>query len=136
MKKLTADHCDFLFVDSDCEMPAYEFYTAVKETTESFPDLHFHWKSMSIKGINGPESKHPGTVVVIKNYYGIGTHTGKPYGFGPYPPIAATGKRIRDQKIEFTFVVRDGKISHAIIDAFGQVVGPPGFYTKLGGLIF
>ncbi|KAL3908107.1 MAG: hypothetical protein SGILL_008608, partial [Bacillariaceae sp.] len=41
MKKLTSDRCDFLFIDSDCEMPAREFYDTQHDVNQSFPDLEF-----------------------------------------------------------------------------------------------
>ena len=136
MKKLTSDKCDFWFIDSECEMPAREFYVTQHDLNQSFPDLHYHWKSMSIKGVNGPASKHPGTVVVVKRFFGVGAHTGKPYGFGPYPLVETTGKKCWDSNMDCTFVVQDGKICHVMVDAFGEVVGPPGFYTQIGGMIF
>ena len=136
MKSLTADKCDFWFIDSECEMPAKEFYDTQHDMNQSFPDLHYHWKSMTIKGVNGPESKQPGTVVVVKRFFGVGTHTGKPYGFGPYPQVETTGKKCWDNNMDCTFVVQEGKICHVTIDAGGEVVGPAGFYTQIGGMIF
>ena len=130
MKELTHPNCDFCFVDSESEMPAREFYEVKKLIYGSFPDLHFFWKSMKIGGTNSF-----GTDIVIEDYYGIGTHTGRPFGFGPYDPIPPTGLTVQDEYIEFTITVKDGKITRATIDAFGQMVGPPGFYTKIGGLI-
>ena len=135
MKELIHEKCFFTFSDSETEMPSREFIEACSDCFDSFPDLHFFWKSMKIQGINSNTSRYPGTVVVIKDYYGIGKHTGTPYSFGPYPPVEPTGTTVRDENIEFTFTVRDGKIVNATIYAFGEVVGPPGFYTKVGGMI-
>lgn len=136
MKQLTSDDCYFLFIDADTEMPASEFYEAMEEIYASFPDLRFNWKTMSIQEVYGPESRHPGTAIVIEDYYGVGRHTGKPYKFGPYPEVEPIGKKVRDENIEFTFIVNEeGKINHATIYAFGKVVGPPGFYSKIGGII-
>jgi ketosteroid isomerase-like protein len=135
MRELTAEDCLFTFINAETEMPAREFYEAMKDIYASFPNLHFFWKSMKIKGVQGPESRHPGTVVVIEDYYGLGKHTGKPYFFGPYPPVDPAGMEVRDDDIEFTITVQDGKITNATIDAFGKMVGPPGFYSKIGGVI-
>ncbi|CAB9516591.1 expressed unknown protein [Seminavis robusta] len=134
MQELTGEGCFFTFTDSETEMPASEFYGAVNETIQSFPDIHFFWKSMKVQGPSTNKSK-AGMVVVVNDYYGIGKHTGKAYGFGPYPPVEPTGKTVRDENIEFTFTVSDGKIVDATIYAFGELVGPPGFYTKIGGVI-
>jgi hypothetical protein len=135
MAELTADNCCFTFIDSETEMPAREFYQAMKDIYASFPDLHFFWRSMKVQGTNSSTSRNPGTVVVIKDYYGIGKHTGAPYFFGPYPPVETSYLTVQDAIIELTFTVRDGKIANVTIYAFGEVVGPPGFYTKIGGLI-
>lgn len=135
MEELTDDNCYITFTDSETEMPAREFYEALRENYASFPDIHFFWRSMKVQGTNSNTSRNPGTVVVIKDYYGIGTHTGAPYHFGPYPPIERTNKIVRDADIEFTFIVRDGKIVNATVYAFGEAVGPPAFYTKIGGVI-
>ena len=132
MKELTADDCFFTFVDSETEMPAREFFGAMQDIYASFPDLHFFWESMSIKG----QDKDGSVLVAIQDYYGIGKHTGAPYFFGPYPPVPTSNKTVRDENIEFTFTVKNGKITNATIDAFGMVVGPPGFYTKIGGVVF
>jgi len=130
MQKLTDQRCYFYFVG--IEMPASEFYESVKDTFASFPDLHFFWKLMTIWGLDPTTG---GTIVMVKDYYGIGKHVGKPYAFGPYEPIPATGKIVRDENIEVTFVVKNGKIITSKIDACGKLVGPPGFYTKIGGII-
>ena len=126
------ENCYFYFLDAEAEMREEEFYGALKGTYDSFPNLHFFWKGMKT---SGTDSKTGGKVVKVKDYYGVGKHTGKPYAFGPYEDIPATGKIVRDENLEFTFIVKDGKIIHATIDADGKVVGPPGFYTKIGGII-
>ena len=131
MRELTADKCFFTFVDSETEMPAREFFGSVGETYASFPDLHFFWRVMEVKDMQAGV-----TTVVVKDYHGIGKHTGTPYGFGPFPPIDPTGTVVKDENIEFTFTVKEGKITDATIDAFGGLVGPPGFYTKIGGVLF
>lgn len=132
MKELTDERCYFYFADAEAEMPAREFYEAVDDTFKSFPDLHFFWKKMKIASQDQTTGV---TVVKVKDYYGIGKHTGAPYAFGPYEAIPATDKTVRDENIEFLFFVKDGKLIKAEINAFGKVVGPPGFYAKIGGLL-
>ncbi|CAB9531929.1 unknown protein [Seminavis robusta] len=134
-QELTTENCRFTFTDSETEMPAHELYESLVDLFASFPDLHFFCKSLKVQGPS-TNRNNPGIVVVAKDYYGIGKHTGAPYFFGPYPPVEPTGKTVRDENIEFTFTVRDGKIVDADIYAFGEMVGPPGFYTKVGGILF
>ena len=140
MMELTSPSCYFHFVDAEASMPSHEFYTACEDTNRSFPNISFYWSRMKLKKItdNGNTVK-----IVVKDYYGVGKHTGEPLGFGPYDPIPATGLEVRDENIEFTFTLsrehgKEGtfKIVNAKINAFGQMVGPPGFYSKIGGLIF
>ena len=141
MLELTTDDCFFGFVDAEAHMPAREFYGAMNDIYKSFPNLHFFWTSMNIVSINDDDDGDT-VKIVVQDYYGIGKHTGDPYFFGPYEPIEAKGIEVRDEDIEFTFTLTEDKatssykISDAKIDAHGKVVGPPGFYTKIGGLIF
>jgi len=132
MKKVTHERCNFYFVDSEVDMIAREFYESVQDTFDSFPNLHFFWSYMRISGI---DSATGWTVVKVGDYYGIGKHDGKPYAFGPYEAIPATGKICRDNPIQFTMYVKNGKIMKSVIVASGKIVGPPGFYTRLGGVI-
>merc|ERR1712176_1225567 len=132
MKNITVEKCDFHFVDAEANMLAREFYEAMKDTFDSFPNLHFFWRYMRIAGIDMATGS---TVVKIKDYHGVGKHDGKPYAFGPYEAIPATGRIVRDNPIQLTLYVKNGKIIKCLIDAFGEIVGPPGFYTKIGGVI-
>jgi len=139
MMELTdMDNCVFTFVDSEASMLAEEFYGAMNDICESFPDLHFFWESMKVVDNDCQDSKFlEGTAkVLITNYYGVGTHTGKPYHFGPYPPVEPQGAVVRDENIQVSLWIQGGtSIVRVDIHAFGKLVGPPGFYTKIGGLI-
>eukprot|EP00523_Entomoneis_sp_CCMP467_P010116 CAMPEP_0168729800 /NCGR_PEP_ID=MMETSP0724-20121128/6401_1 /TAXON_ID=265536 /ORGANISM="Amphiprora sp., Strain CCMP467" /LENGTH=261 /DNA_ID=CAMNT_0008776717 /DNA_START=81 /DNA_END=869 /DNA_ORIENTATION=+ len=129
---LNMDRCDVMFHDSDTEFPVHEYLEACKNVFDSFPDMHYYWKKMSVLK---PEPD-VGTWVVVEDYYGIGTHTGAPFSFGPYEPIPATAIKAKDDFIEHGFLVNhDGLISKSYVKAFGKIVGPPGFYQKIGGLI-
>ena len=130
MAEMCHPDTNFCFVDSETFITLQEWNEIKKLIYGSFPDLHFFWKCIRVAG-----TSQWGVDIVLEDYYGIGTHTGKPFGFGPYEPIPPTGLTVQDEYIEFTISVKDGKISRACIDAFGQMVGPPGFYTKIGGMI-
>ena len=132
MESISDRRCTFYFTDAESEMTAREFNQAVKDTAASFPNLHFFWRWMTVSGFDAATNC---TVVEVKDYYGIGKHDGKPYAFGPYEAIPATGKTIQDEKIRMRFFVRDGKIIKVVIDAYGELVGPAGFYHKIGGVI-
>merc|ERR1712224_899731 len=132
MQKVTDERCTINFIDSDADMLPREFFDLVKSTQASFPNLHFFWKYMRISGIDATTGW---TVVTVKDYYGIGKNDGVPYGFGPYEDIPATGIIVRDDPIQFQFLVKGGKVMKMFADAYGEIVGPPGFYTKIGGVI-
>jgi len=132
MEKVTDQRCTFYFIDAETDMLPRHFYESVNATFESFPNLHFFWRYMKIAGI---DSATGCTIVKVKDYYGIGRHDGKPYTFEPCEAIPATGITVRDSDVEIRFFVKDGKIMQMDIDAKGQLVGPPGFYTKIGGVI-
>ena len=127
MKRLTSPDCMFYYLDCDSELPAREFWEAMERLYASFPDLHFYWKSI--------QEVSPG-VIVVDDLYGAGHHTGKPYAVGPYPEIAASHLHVKDDPFRFTVLVRNGKISQAKICGFGKPVGPTGYYSKIGGVLF
>jgi hypothetical protein len=75
----------------------------------------------------------PGKVKVT-NFVGRGTHTGAPYGFGPFPPIPATGIVVEEDPCHLYISVKNGKMTKFVIDTYcGDLVGPPGYYQKIGG---
>ena len=65
-----------------------------------------------------------------------GTHTGAPYGFGPYPAIEATGRVVLNDPEEATITIdeKTGLITNMRFVAKGCRSGPPGFYEQIGGL--
>ncbi|KAL7580567.1 hypothetical protein ACA910_003689 [Epithemia clementina (nom. ined.)] len=123
---MTDNNCQFNFVDSGMEMLATHFYESLSIVFASLPDMRFHYKT--IKSIDDNR-------VLVDKFFGYGTHTGAPYSFGPYPPIEAKGAKFRDPPVEMTLTIKDGKITHFVCDAKGTVVGPPGIYEQLGGII-
>ena len=95
-------------------------------TTETrFPDFQFSCDLMSY---------HSG-VVVLQGFQAGGTHTGAPFACGPCEPIEATGKVIVNDPEEVYLFFRRGeeKISRIIVCAKGEMTGPAGIYTQLGG---
>jgi hypothetical protein len=127
-KTMTDSSALMVFVDAKAEMHRDDFATSCDMLFDSFPDITFRWQS--IKEVS------PGKVVV-KNFGAQGTHTGVPFAFDPYPAIAATGKSFEDPPLDFTITIdaTTGKITHGQIDSFGSLVGPPGIYTQIGGVI-
>jgi predicted ester cyclase len=79
------DDCDLLFVEAN--MTITDFLDETLKMYHSFPDFHYHIETITER----PDDN--GTVVVVRGY-ATGTHTGAPFGFGPYPEIAAKGTRV------------------------------------------
>ncbi|CAB9529406.1 expressed unknown protein [Seminavis robusta] len=122
-KMVTAEYV-FVFADNQ-EM---EYDDMARETTNvfnAFPDFYFQYDSIKQRESDG--------VVVVSNLVASGHHTAKPYAFGPCPPIQPSGKYIQNSPETLYFHFRDGKICKLIVDAEGEMTGPPGIYTQLGG---
>jgi ketosteroid isomerase-like protein len=73
---------DWLFQDAHMTMPG--FLAEMQKVFQSFPDFRFH--------IHSVQEQPDGTVLARIN--AVGTHTGAPFAFGPYPEIQATGIRV------------------------------------------
>lgn len=127
VKKLTKDDCTFDFAETEMTMLVGDFIATIAMLYSSFPDLHFTWSSIEAYGCGR---------VIVKNYKGRGHHTGAPFGFEPFDPIAAKGTFVEDEPIELDLLIQDGKVAHCVTKAFGALVGPPGYYIKLGGVLF
>lgn len=134
-------------------MPLYDFLLEVQNISEAFPDnkskynfnsfylvvllmitndnlLHYSTQKVRWDSI---EEIAPGKVMV-KNFVGRGTHTGKPFGFGPFPPIPPTGIVVEEDPCHLLITVSKGKMTKFVIDTYcGDLVGPPGYYQKIGG---
>ena len=97
-----------------------------KDVLASFPDLHFHWS----------ESKELDDGTVTSKVYVTGTHTGSPFGFGPFPPIEATGIKCQNDPEDVQWIIEGDKIkeTRVICGTKGSTkAGPPGFYVQIGG---
>ena len=110
------------------------FQQCTKETIKSFSGNTNDWDDWdSVKEVRGKPN-----LVHVKNYYGRGTHTGKPFAFGPYPPIEPKGVVVQDEPIQLYLTIDEetSRIIHCDVQANGNMCGPPGFYTQIGGIIF
>ncbi|KAL7565495.1 hypothetical protein ACA910_012233 [Epithemia clementina (nom. ined.)] len=123
---MTMDGFMINWIDSGMDMLGKDFHESTKIAFASMPDFKFHYSSIT----SIDEER-----VVISNLYAYGTHTGAPFSFGPYPPLEAKGAKFQDAPIELTATFRNGKIAHSVCDAKGEMVGPPGMYEQLGGIL-
>ena len=100
------------------EIPWSTLVDVCETVFQVFPDIKWTYNKLSDDGImDGP-------VTVT------GTHTGGPFGIGPYPPIDTTGIKCTNLETwKFTF--ENGKIK--TFEASGEMSGPPGFYLQIGG---
>ncbi|CAB9520028.1 expressed unknown protein [Seminavis robusta] len=109
------------------EMRLLDFIEQMRLCYESFPDYESVWDSVEPDPTNG--------AIIIKNYCSTATHTGKPFAFGPYPPILANGAKIRDDAISLHVFLKDGKPMYVKTALEGVQIGPAAYYTQIGGLI-
>ena len=101
------------------------FIDSCRAIWASFPDNIMTWDSIT--------EIRPG-VVRVKNFKGHATHSGRPYSFGPYPPIKAKGAIVDEKPCHLTFNLKRGKVVSFEINAYhGDLVGPPGYYQQIGG---
>jgi hypothetical protein len=101
----------------------------MKATYASFPDYDTEWDEMR-------DSKD--NTVRIKNFVTKGTHTGEPFAFGPYPPMPAQGKKIRDNPVDVLVYIdkKSAKIEKVrILSKPNVTTGPGVYYLQVGGYI-
>ncbi|CAB9522498.1 expressed unknown protein [Seminavis robusta] len=117
-----------VFSGADNAPVEMEYDDMVAEFTnlfEAFPDFKFQYDSIKECLAND--------VVVLSNLVSSGHHTAKPYAFGPCPPIEPSGKYVRNSPETYYFHFRDATICKLVVEAEGEMTGPPGIYTQLGG---
>jgi hypothetical protein len=126
IRKFASPGSIFCYKGAETGMLLRDFLEAVIKIFESFPDNVMVWDSI--------EETSPG-VVVVTNFQGKGTHTGKPFSFGQFPSIAATGIKVEEDPCHLTITVEHNKkMSMFVVDTYcGDLVGPPGYYNKIGG---
>lgn len=101
-----------------------DYLNEMSSAVESFPDLNIIWKNI--------HQLEPGKVEI--GYFQItGTHTGKPYGFDPYPEVAPEGHKVLTDPEKIIFETNDGKFSKITYIASSDLSGLPGIYRQIGG---
>jgi hypothetical protein len=124
-RSVVAPDCIWNFKDAEASLKFSEMMEACLLIAASFPDLKVYWDAVQEIAPN---------VVMVKSFRGTGTHTGAPFFFGPFPPISATGIYVEEDPCHMTFTIRNGKYINVEADCYsGDLVGPPGFYHKIGG---
>ena len=124
MEKI-AKNCVIEFPDA-ATMNFDEFRQEMENCFASFPDTRFSYSPAKVV--------QPGKMAIISKLSVSGTHTGKPYGFGPYPEIEAKGIKVQNDPERMTVTANEnGEISLVLFEPLGEMTGPPGFYTQIGG---
>ncbi|CAB9529408.1 expressed unknown protein [Seminavis robusta] len=124
-KKLVSTDFVVVFVAADnMELEYQDFAAEVNKIFDAFPDFAFKYESI--------EEQADGAVV-LRNLIPHGHHTAKPYAFGPCPPIEPSGQYVENSPETLYFHFNDSKISKQVVHAQGEMTGPPGIYTQLGG---
>jgi len=137
-EELVTDDLQFHFYDLsktlDCELP-WEYWVEEHERINaSFPDFRFQYeRAVPISVSNDDDDEEEVVVVVLLGFRASGTHTGEPYGLGPCEAIPATGKRVLNDPEEVYCFLRGDKIARIVDYPRGEMTGPPGFYTQIGG---
>ncbi|CAB9502571.1 expressed unknown protein [Seminavis robusta] len=127
-KSVLADDVTFEFRALDGslvhEMNWQDFREETMKIFNSFPDF-----------ANKPKSIREGQDGTVKVHYAVtsGTHSGTPFAFGPFPPIEASNTRVVNDPEDVRLTFCDGRIRRFAISARGEMVGPAGLYTQLGG---
>jgi hypothetical protein len=130
-KHYTTDNCLFQFGEPKTTNLALEFnWEEWKEmlhnVANSFPDFKFRYTH--VRHVNG--------VIILQGWRFSGTHTKAPFGFGPFEPIPAKGKYLENDPEESYFYFQPNKHEHfskVSIYTMGDMTGPQGLYTQIGG---
>ena len=128
MLSIAADNCRVLFREQDLSFE--EYLDEARKIFVAFPDFQVKYKSIKVE-----KDQSTGAVCcVVRGCIPQGKHTGAPYGFGPYDPIPATGKYVKNAEETFYFDVNsEGKLTRLFIVADGEMTGPAGLYMQIGG---
>ena len=99
----------------------------IEKSAKSFPDAHFDFLETKVL-----DSK---TLVLRVQYKG--THTGAPYGFGPYEAVPAKGVSVKNDPERVTLTFADnGLLLSGRVEPEGKLTGWHGVYEQIGGIIF
>ncbi|XRB24159.1 SnoaL-like domain-containing protein [Pseudoscourfieldia marina] len=102
---------------------------AMGNLMQAFPDLEF-------KAVEEIKEVEPGKFQALTAV--SGTHTGGAFSPAPHlEAIPATGKAVTIGPETFTVYMKDGKVTAVTVECLhaGKPVGPPGFYTEIGGVM-
>merc|ERR1712187_892229 len=114
---------DVLFHNT-ATMTVSGFICELKKVFDSFLDFNVNYESIM--------EVEPG-IYILKHGIFSGTHTGKPYGYGPFPEVEAKGLKAQNDPESLTFWIEDCKIVKMKVFSHGNLCGPPGFYEQVGG---
>lgn len=91
----------------------------------SFPDFRFVYRQAVLV---------PGGIA-LQGFRASGTHTGEPYAMGACEPIPANGTKVLNDEEETYLFFRPGEseIARIVVCPKGEMTGPAGFYTQIGG---
>ena len=127
IRALCTPECDLDF--SETPMPLREYLDEYRRIMLSFPD--FTLECRGVKRVSGKPNKF-----CLEFLQASGTHTGEPYGFGPYPEVPTSNIKFRNDPERVIFTVdpaRGNKVSNLLIIPSGEMTGPPGIYKQIGG---
>ena len=111
------------------EVRLQDFVNQMVVVYASFPDYDSHWESVKEDPSSGS--------VMIKNFTSSGTHTGAPFAFGPFPPVAAQGAAIKDDPIDLHVLLNDAQDKVVAVKpvTHGAQIGPASYYAQVGGML-
>ena len=135
VKALVSDGCIVRFIQANDELPLDDFLEMVAAIFASFPDFELMILKVEEETAGNGD---PDTRIVNITTRAKGTHTGKPFAFGPFPPVPTSGIFVQDPvSTNCSFHVRDNKIYRHEITSEGKSheAGPAFFYTTIGGTL-
>lgn len=125
VRNLCADDFVCYYKGADNGIPVEMFLDTLLKLLASFPDVCCSFDEIQ-EVMDG--------VVRVTNFRSRGTHTGKPFGFGPYPEVPTSQIVVESEPNHLTIEIVNGKMTRYEIDPKGaQLVGSPLFYVRVGG---
>ena len=118
---------DFVTQFKEFEAELEDYARESQNLYDAFPDFNVKHT------VDNPITLREDGVVVIDRIVPNGHHTGKPYSFGPCEPIEPKGTYVENSPETIYLHFRGDKIYKQEIVSHGEMTGPPGFYTQLGG---
>lgn len=122
---LCTENCECIISETDIRFTMREHIEEDYNLAASFPDLAF---------TNLQYQYNPDTCKVHVTFDVSGTHTGKPYGFGPYPEIETSGiKCLNPNESAILEINEEGLVQKFVVTTPSELSGPAGFYSQIGG---